>query len=86
MKGKSVMVAHLAIDFLHELRFPGEIEIRTIGVATRNSSFELDQGLYARDILCSRARAVCVLIDDEVGRPTPLPAAFRQCLTPGAFS
>ncbi|SFC43399.1 acyl-CoA thioester hydrolase [Cupriavidus sp. OV038] len=81
MAGKTVVVAHLAIDFLSEVFYPGEIEVRTTPVAARNTSFELMQGLYMGDTLCARAKAICVLMDAAQARPTPLPDAFRDRLT-----
>ncbi|WP_423199078.1 MULTISPECIES: acyl-CoA thioesterase [unclassified Cupriavidus] len=80
MTDKNVVVAHLAIDFLSEIYFPGEIEVRTVPIATGNTSFELDQGLYAKGTLCARAQAICVLMQTHEGRPTPLPGAFRARL------
>lgn len=82
MAGKNVVVAHLAIDFLSEVFYPGDIEVKTTPVATRNTSFELTQGLYMGDTLCAQAKAICVLMDAAQSRPTPLPDAFRDGLTP----
>ena len=80
MEGKHVVVAHLAIDFIAEVLYPGEIDIGTTPVRTGNTSFELAQALYANGKLCARASATCVLMDSKSGRPAPLPDVFRERL------
>lgn len=82
MQGRKVVVAHLAIDFLREIFYPGDIEVRTTPVRTGNTSFELAQALYAEGQLCARATAVCVLMDAQTGKPTPLPDLLRLGLMP----
>lgn len=82
MQGRNVVVAHLAIDFLREIFYPGDIEVRTTPVRTGNTSFELTQALYAEGQLCARATAVCVLMDAQTGKPTPLPDLLRKELAP----
>lgn len=84
MAGKNVVVAHLAIDFLKEIYFPGNAEVKTVPIRSGNTSFELEQGLFAGDVLCARAKAICVLMDAAHARPTTLPDAFRQRLAPAA--
>lgn len=82
MQDRHVVVAHLAIDFIAEIFYPGEIEVRTMPVSTGNTSFELTQALYAGEKLCARASATCVLMDSNQSRPTPLPPRLRQHLAP----
>ena len=82
MKDRHVVVAHLAIDFIAEIFYPGDIDVRTTPMRTGNTSFELSQALYAGESLCARASATCVLIDAKQGRPAPLPDPLRQQLVP----
>ncbi len=82
MKDRHVVVAHLAIDFIAEVMYPGELDVGTMPVRTGNTSFELAQALYANGKLCARASATCVLMDAKTGRPAPLPAVFRERLAP----
>nr|WP_315591855.1 thioesterase family protein [uncultured Cupriavidus sp.] len=84
MHDKHVVVVHLAIDFIAEIFYPGEIEVRTMPVSAGNTSFELTQALYAGEKLCARASATCVLMDSNQSRPTPLPQRLRQHLAPPA--
>jgi len=83
MQGKNVVVAHLAIDFLKEIFYPGELEIWTTPERAGTTSFTLIQGLYAGDTLCARAKAVCVLLDSQSRQPVALPDALRGQLAPG---
>lgn len=80
MRGKNVVVAHLGIDFLKEIFYPGDIGIWTTGIKVGTSSFSLMQGLYVGDTLCAQAKAVCVLMDSANARPTTIPDAMRERL------
>lgn len=82
MYDKRVVVAHLEIDFLKEIFYPGDVEIQTEAEGTGATSFSLVQGLYAGDALCARAKAVCVLLDSPGARPMVLPHALRERLAP----
>lgn len=82
MREKRVVVAHLEIDFLKEIFYPGDVEIWTESEGAGTTSFALMQGLYAGDVLCARAKAVCVLLDSDTARPTTLPDALRERLAP----
>lgn len=82
MEDRHVVVAHLAIDFIAEIFYPGEIDVMTTPIRAGNTSFELTQALYAGGHLCARSSATCVLMDSKQGRPTRLPDPLRQQLVP----
>ena len=82
MHHKRVVVAHLEIDFLKETFYPSDVDVLTESECAGTTSFALVQGLYVGDVLCARARAVCVLLDSDSGKPTALPDAMRERLAP----
>ena len=65
MIGRNVVVAHLSIDFLKELYFPGAIEIGSATLKVGRTSFQLVQGLFIGSECLVFALATCVLLDTE---------------------
>jgi acyl-CoA thioester hydrolase len=86
MAGKIVVVAHLSIDFLSEVYFPGSVEIGSGTLNVGRTSFEFAQGLFVGAQCCASARAVCVLIDVERREPSVICDAIRAHLLRGAVS
>ncbi|AMB88394.1 hypothetical protein AWM79_23340 [Pseudomonas agarici] len=86
MAGKIVVIAHLSIDFLNEVYFPGVVEIGSSTIRVGRTSFELAQGLFVGSQCCASARAVCVLIDVERREPTAISEAIRTHLLKRAAS
>ncbi len=61
------------IDFLRELRWPGDVVVGT-GVAERGrSSFTLAQAVFSGETCAAIARATLVMLDTTTRRPRPLP-------------
>lgn len=83
MAGKIVVVAHLSIDFLSEVYFPGGVEIGSATIRVGRTSFEVAQGLFVGSQCFASARATCVLIDIERREPTAIPDAIRAHLIKG---
>ncbi|CAE6792223.1 acyl-CoA thioesterase [Paraburkholderia nemoris] len=83
MIGRNVVVAHLSIDFLKELYFPGAIEIGSATLKVGRTSFQLVQGLFVGSECLVFALATCVLLDTERGEPAPIPDAIRAFLLEG---
>ena len=83
MAGKIVVVAHLSIDFLREVYFPGVVEIGSGTIRVGRTSFELAQGLFVGSQCFASARATCVLIDVERRESTVIPDAIRVHLLKG---
>jgi acyl-CoA thioester hydrolase len=83
LTGRTVVVAHLSIDFLKEIYFPGAIEIGSATLKVGRTSFQLVQGLFVGAECLVFALATCVLLDTERGKPTPIPEPVRSHLRKG---
>ena len=76
--GERVLVAHHAMDYLAEIRYPGEV---AIGVGVRsigNSSYTLVSAMF-QETLCV-GLATTVLVHADAQGPAPLPEALRNLL------
>lgn len=78
--GRGFILAHLAIDFRAELRWPGRVDIGTGVVKLGTSSFTLRQAVFKDGMLAATATAVMVAFDLDSRRPVPLPEATRRAL------
>ncbi|NMM03518.1 acyl-CoA thioesterase [Paraburkholderia sp. RP-4-7] len=83
MSGRNVVVAHLSMDFLKQLYFPGTVEIGSATVKVGRTSFQLAQGLFIGSDCMVFALATCVLLDAKRGEPTPIPEPIRTHLLSG---
>ena len=80
-QGPVVINAHCT--FLRQLKYPGEIEIRTFIGAIGRSSFETIQEIRRIDtpeVLCASGGAKVVWVDFSEDRSMPIPAALREIL------
>jgi len=62
------------IDFLRELRWPGEVVIGTALAALGRTSFTVAQAIFEDDRCAAAARATMVMLDTTTRRPRPLAA------------
>ena len=69
--GRYFVIAHLAIDFLAELHYPGRVRTATWLTRLGRSSIGLEQVIVAGEAVAARASGVCVLMDRATRRPTP---------------
>jgi acyl-CoA thioester hydrolase len=69
--GASFVLAHLSIDFLGEIRWPGEVEIGTAIAAVGNSSLKVRQALFVNGACVATAENTLVRVDEETHRPFP---------------
>jgi acyl-CoA thioester hydrolase len=67
----SFVLAHLSIDFLGEMYWPGEVEIGTAVAGVGNSSLRLDQALFVKSVCVATAENTLVLIDTITRKPRP---------------
>ena len=67
----SFVLAHLAIDFLGEMRWPGEVEIGTAIAAVGNSSLKVNQALFVNGVCVATAENTLVRVDKETHKPRP---------------
>lgn len=71
-QGCAFVIASLQLDFLHEVRWPGRVEIGTRCVKIGKSSFTLDQGLFQADRCVATATTVIVQMNEQTRRSQPL--------------
>jgi len=69
--GASFVLAHLSIDFLGEMHWPGEVEIGTAVTRVGNASLGLDQALFVDGICVATADNTLVLVDQANRKPRP---------------
>jgi len=67
----SFVLAHLSIDFLGEMHWPGEVEIGTAITRVGNSSIGLDQALFVKGVCVAVADNTLVLVDQATRKPRP---------------
>jgi acyl-CoA thioester hydrolase len=71
MPGASFVLAHLSIDFLGEIRWPGEVEIGTAIAAIGNSSLRVKQALFVKGVCVATAENTLVMVDKATRKPRP---------------
>jgi len=85
--GCSFVIAHLSLDFLSEMLWPGRVDIGTRVQAIGRSSLTLDQALFQDGKLVARARTVMVQVNDATHRSqalSPAQVAHVQTYRAGA--
>jgi acyl-CoA thioester hydrolase len=60
------------IDFLHEMRWPGNVEIGTALAELGRSSFTMVQTIFCGDVCAAAGRATLVMLDTTTRRARPL--------------
>jgi len=69
--GASFVLARLAIDFLGEMHWPGNVGIGTAIARVGNSSLGLDQALFVKGACVATAENTLVLVDNTTRKPQP---------------
>jgi len=69
--GASFVLARIAIDFLGEMHWPGNVEIGTAIARVGNSSIGLDQALFVKGVCVATAENTLVLVDKATRKPKP---------------
>lgn len=85
--GTSFVLAHLSIDYLGEVHWPGDIEIGTAIAAVGNASLRVSQALFLGGRCVATADNTLVMVDRETRRPrpfTPAHAARIRASAPAA--
>ncbi|AKX52271.1 acyl-CoA thioesterase [Thiopseudomonas alkaliphila] len=78
-ENSAFVLAHLSMDYLAEMTWPGEVTIGTCVVNTGRSSLTLAQGLFQNGKCVATAKTVMVLIDIVERRPKAISdAAIAQ--------
>ena len=71
--GATFVLVRQEIDFLRELRWPGDVVIGTGLAELGRSSFTVAQAVFAGDVCVAAGRATMVMLDATTRRPRPLP-------------
>jgi acyl-CoA thioester hydrolase len=69
--GTSFVLARIAIDFVREMHWPGEVEIGTAVSRVGKSSLGLDQALFVDGRCVATAEVTLVLVDKATRKPRP---------------
>lgn len=78
--GCEFVIAHLALDFRSELRWPGQVDIGLRVARVGNSSVQLQQGLFQDGTCAATATTVIVQMALDTRRSHPLTAATIERL------
>jgi len=79
-EGASFVIASLKLDFLNEIRWPGQVEIGTGLSKIGNSSIKMYQQLFQNGQCVATAETVIVQVDNHTGRSAPLTGQARHTL------
>lgn len=79
-RSHAIVVARVTIDYLQELFYPGQVRVGTNVIRVGTSSMTFEQHLVGPRGLAARAESICVLIDRQTRRPSPIPQAMRDWL------
>jgi len=80
IEAATLILARLTIDFRRQVRLGDRCAIQTRVSRLGNTSFGLEQTLYANDEVAAEFEAVLVWFDYESQRPGPIPADVRDVL------
>jgi acyl-CoA thioester hydrolase len=73
--GCSFVIAHLSLDFISEMLWPGRVDIGTRVLTVGRSSLTLEQALFQDGRLVAQAQTVMVQVNDATRRSHALSPA-----------
>lgn len=73
------------IDFLRELRWPGNVEVGTALAKLGRSSFTVAQAIFSGEVCAAAGRATLVMLDTVTRRPRPLTPDAIALLEPWKY-
>ncbi len=76
--GREWVIARLTLDFLGEIRWPGQVDIGTRVQRIGRASVGMEQALFQDGRIVARAETVIVQTDPETRRSTPLSDPVRE--------
>ncbi len=79
-EGASFVIASVKLDFLQEMKWPGQIDIGTGILKIGNSSVRLHQQLFQNGVCVASAETVIVQVDDQNGSSRPLSDGAKRAL------
>jgi len=77
-----MLVVSLKIDFLHEIFFGSDVQIRVCIKKIGRSSLELDEEVWQGGVLCVSAQTVYVHVDPHTRKSALIPGDERLLLLP----
>lgn len=80
--GCSFVIAHLSLDYIAELHWPGRVDVGTRVLGAGRSSLRLEQALFQKDRLAALAQSVVVQVSDQTRRGHPLSSRLIERLRP----
>ncbi|MBX9568126.1 MAG: acyl-CoA thioesterase [Candidatus Obscuribacterales bacterium] len=78
--GTAFVIAKLALDYLKEMHFPGDVKVGSKILSIGRSSFRVGQAIFYKDQCCSTAESVIVVIDPDTNKSIPIPDTLRRVL------
>ncbi len=81
-EGVFLILAHLELDFLQQVRFRDTVHVLTRVVKLGRTSMTVAQDIYKNDDLAARATSVVVVFDYDAQKPTAIPERARALLEP----
>ena len=76
-----LILAHIALDFVKQVKFREEVYVLTQVEKMGNSSLTLSQEVYANDEVAAKVRSVVVLFDYGTQKPVRIPDEVREQLS-----
>jgi acyl-CoA thioester hydrolase len=83
--GLTFVMVRMEVDYMKELRWPGNLEIGTGLVELGRSSFKVAQVIFHDGVCAAAGRATLVCMDLKTRRATPLPQAAIERLSQWKF-
>jgi acyl-CoA thioester hydrolase len=80
--GVTFVMVRMEVNYLKELRWPGNLEIGTAVVEFGRTSFKAAQGIFHDGMCAATGRATLVCMDLKTRKATPLPQAAIERLSP----
>lgn len=75
-----LIIARIEVDYLAEIVYGHEVEIRTYLLGIGNSSIRVRHEVYQKDHVCARGLAILVHYDYKNQKSIPVPGEIRKML------
>jgi len=78
------VLAHLEIDYLHELHYPAALDVGLRLQGFGETSMRMVAAVFRQNTPAAISQSVSVYIDDTTRRPVPIPPDLKQKVTDAA--
>lgn len=79
-EGTAFVIARIALDYLKEMHFPGDVKVGSKILSIGRSSFRVGQAIFYKGQCCSTAESVIVVTDPVTGKSKPIPEQLKIVL------